>query len=738
MNTVLTLLAVTAALLFVDPLVPATRSSAERLAHAEAGDAGERSVPFNIHLTWDSRDGSDTTVVVAWATADSGSSAVQYGPTSSYGLEAMGASYYSGACEHYINEVRLSDLAPDTTYHYRCGSPSNWSADLTFRTGLPKGSTETFRFIAYGDSRTNYAQAEIVADAVWATDPDFVLHAGDFVTTGEYQSEWDQWFAAVDDLVGNRVHMGTLGNHDLRIGGAGLRNYTDQFAFPHNEEYYSFNYGNAHFVCVYLPEDASQIPDTSAQYQWLVNDLADADADPDIAWKFAWWHVPPYAASASHWAHNTTVINQIFPLFEQYGVQVVFQGHCHDYERTYMLKQDQVEQYGPLFADPQGGVISVITGGAGAPLANAGSEWWTAYSEQCYHFCRVTVEDTWLTLEAVYDDGVTVFDSFTIMLDGVFADLRAFWRFEEGSGSAAGDQSGYVNDGTISGANWTPLGPTGGGLEFDGVDDYVAVPNSPSLINPGEQLTLLAWVKPLLEAADTQTVIAKWYYDDSVAVPIDDRSFLLQVTPAGAVRFGLSGDGGTSNSVVVTSSGTIGSDVWSHVAATCGGDTMRVYISGAPDPQTAAFCSRIHPSGADLHIGRLRARDSGGQVWHDPFAGVIDEVRVYARALTAQEIQDDAAAWTTIARLEAGNLELHWSPLQIADSVFVFRETQAHFNPDMTGHANRVAALSVSASPFNSSYGVGDPGVNAFYRLVAYDAVFGGVRYSPTLGEFDF
>jgi hypothetical protein len=729
--------AIVVAVVLLASVPPDSPAHAGGLAPEGSKDGG-RSTPFNIHLTWDNQDGADTTVVVAWATADSGSTAVQYGFTDSYGLEALGASCYSRACDEYINEVRLSDLNPDTVYHYRCGSPSNWSADFTFRTGLPKGSTESFTFIAYGDSRTNLSQAQTVADAAWANDPDFVLHAGDFVATGEYQSDWNQWFAAVDDLVGNRIHMGTIGNHDLRIGGAGLRNYKDQFALPHNEEYYSFDYGNAHFVCVYLPEDASQIPDTSAQYQWLVNDLAAADADPDITWKFAWWHVPPYAASSSHWAHNTTVIGQIFPLFEQYHVQVVFQGHCHDYERTYMLKQDQVEQYGPLFADPQGGVISVITGGAGAPLTTSGSEWWTAYSEGCYHFCRVTVDDNWLTLDAVYDDGTAVFDSFTIMLDGVFDDLRAFWRFEEGGGNAAADQSGYANEGAVSGANWTPLGPTGGALEFDGVDDYVAVPNSPSLINPGEQLSLLAWVKPVLEAADTQTVVAKWYYDDSVAVPIDDRSFLLQVTPAGEIRFALSGDGSADSSTVVTSSGTIGSGVWTHVAATCDGDTMRVYIGGACDSQTANFSSRIHPSGADLHIGRLRARDIGGQTWHDPFAGLIDELRIYARALTVQEIQDDAAAWATWARLEAGDLQLHWDSLQIADSVFVFREPNAYFTPDMTGYANRVAAVSVSASPFNSPYGVGDPSVNAFYRLVAYDDEFGGVRYSPTLGEFDF
>jgi hypothetical protein len=731
-------------LLTVTAVVLVGAMALQRPAHAEqlgeelAGKDGGRSAPFNIHLTWDAQSGSDTTVVVAWATADSGSTAVQYGYTSSYGLETLGSSFYSTACEQYINEVRLTALSEDALYHYRCGSPSAWSDDRAFRTGLAKGSGQAFTFVAYGDSRTNTTQAGIVADAAHGTNPAFSLHAGDFVNVGENQPEWDAWFAEVDSLVSKQVHMGTVGNHDLRYSGAGLENYTDQFAFPYNEEYYSFDYGNAHFVCVYLPEGSSEVPETSPQYQWLESDLAAAAADPDITWKFAWWHVPPYAASASHWAHNTTVINQIFPLFEQYNVQVVFQGHCHNYERTYMLKQDQVEQYGPLFADPQGGVISVVTGGAGAPLATAGTEWWTAYSERCYHFCRVTVDDNWLTLDAVYDDGATVFDSFTIMLDAVFADLRAFWRFEEGSGAAAGDQSAYGNEGTVSGADWTPLGPTGRAMAFDGLDDYVAVPNSPSLINPGEKLTLLAWVKPMSGAPDTQTVVAKWFYDDSVEVPVDDRSFLLQVTPAGEVLFAVSSDGSADSSVTVTSWSTIDSDAWSHVAATCDGDSAKVYIDGVPDSEAVAFISRIHPSGGDLHIGIVRARDPLGQVWHHPFAGCIDELKVYASALTPQQIQEDATAWQVWARREATDLALHWSAVPGADSVFVFRDTEAYFDPDMAGYANRVGAVLPATSPFSSSYGVGDPGVNAFYRLVAYDTAFGGVRYSPTLGEFDF
>jgi hypothetical protein len=693
--------------------------------------------PFNIHLTWDQQDGSDTTIVIAWATADSGSTAVQYGLTDSYGSEVTGSSFYSSACEQYINEAILSELTPDTTYHYRCGSPGNWSDDHTFRTGLEKGSSDAFSFVVYGDSQINDTEAEMVADAVWSTGPAFVLHNGDFVMIGEDQLQWDRWFSVVDTLTPNCVHMGSIGNHDLKIDGAGLNNYLDQFALPHTEMYYSFDYGNAHFICLYLPYDESEIPDTSAQYQWLVNDLASAQSDPDILWRFAWWHVPPYSACANNWAHNTTVIDQLYPLLQQYDVQVVFQGHCHNYERTYMLRDDQIAQYGPLFVDPQGGVINIVTGGAGASLYNSGTEWWTAYSESCYHFCRVTIDNNWLTLEAVYDDGVTTFDSFSIMLQEEFADLRAFWRFEEGEGSTVGDHSDYANNGTVTGASWTETWERGRALAFDGVDDCVHIANSPSLANPAEEISLVAWIKTPGGGDHHHTVIEKWFYDEASVYPIHDRSFRLSVHPSGEVQFDLSSNGSSDSSVSLVSAGTVDLGGWTHIAATCDGDTMRIYIDGLPDPNTSYFAARIHPSGAGLHIGRLYAINSVGEEWHDPFDGAVDELRVYSRALSPSEILEDAEPWSVWASRESGDLTISWSPAPSADSVFVFRDTTPYFEPDVEGNTNRVASLPASDGSYGDSYGIGDPWNNAFYRLVAYSNAFGNIRYSLGLGEFD-
>jgi hypothetical protein len=331
---------------------------------------------------------------------------------------------------------------------------------------------------------------------------------------------------------------------------------------------------------------------------------------------------------------------------------------------------------------------------------------------------------------------VTTFDSFTIILQEEFADLRAYWRFEEGEGYETADWSDYPNVGTISGASWAPAWERGTALEFDGVDDYVTVPNSPSLIDPGEGISLVAWVKTPGGGDQSHTIVEKWFYDEASVYGIDDRSFRLLVNPDGTIQFDLSSDGSSDSTVSLVSADTINLSGWSHVAATCNGDTMKVYIDGIQDPNFSLFSERIHPSGADVHIGRLRATDAFGENWHDPFEGTIDEVRIYSLALSPSQIVEDATSWQVWADCEGADLALSWSLVPAADSVFVFRDT-TYFEPDLAGYTDRVASVSASDSVYYDSYGIGDLLYNAFYRLVAHSNTFANIRHSTLLGEFD-
>src|SRR6185503_15453317 len=130
------------------------------------------------------------------------------------------------------------------------------------------------------------------------------------------------------DLVRRLVFWPCLGNHDWST--ASGQPWRDAFVTPANnaagsENYYSFDFGNAHFTV--LNSNQSTSPG-SAQHDFLEEDLAATSQ----RWKFVVFHHPVY--SSSQHGSDTTIRSNLTPLFDAYGVDVVFMGHDHDYERT--------------------------------------------------------------------------------------------------------------------------------------------------------------------------------------------------------------------------------------------------------------------------------------------------------------------------------------------------------------------------------------------------------------------
>jgi glucose/arabinose dehydrogenase/PKD repeat protein len=194
------------------------------------------------------------------------------------------------------------------------------------------------------------------------------------------------------------------------------------------------------------------------------------------------------------------------------------------------------------------------------------------------------------------------------------------YGFNEGSEASVHDASGNGHTGTISGATWSPQGKFGPALAFNGLDNWVTV-NTTGLLDLTTGMTLEAWVFPLTTAG-TQDIIIK----EGATVDIYN---LYARNWRGVPEVNVS-VGGTNRAADGT---TLPTNVWTHVAGTYDGTTLRLYLNGVEVASTAVS-EPIAPSTGPVRIG-------GNSIWGEYFQGRIDEVRIYDRALTPAEIQTD-------------------------------------------------------------------------------------------------
>ena len=292
--------------------------------------------------------GTPTSVTVRWRTSIPADSAVRYG-TSLGTLNEM----VSSGTETTEHIVPITGLLPNTKYYYSVGTASETlegdASDYYIQT--TKGPGEPIRIWAIGDFGTGTAPQFDVRDSYYeftgSTHTDVWLQLGDNAypngTDSEYQAKN---FSVYDELYRKTVTWPTLGNHDGQSADSSSETgvYYDIFTLPRaaeagglasgTEAYYSFDYGNVHFVC--LDSYDTNRSTGGAMLTWLENDLAATAQD----WIIAFWHHPPYTKGS----HNSdTEIEHMemranaLPILEDYGVDLTLGGHSHVYERTFLI-----------------------------------------------------------------------------------------------------------------------------------------------------------------------------------------------------------------------------------------------------------------------------------------------------------------------------------------------------------------------------------------------------------------
>jgi len=198
--------------------------------------------------------------------------------------------------------------------------------------------------------------------------------------------------------------------------------------------------------------------------------------------------------------------------------------------------------------------------------------------------------------------------------------LVAAYAFEEGSGTTVADASGNGNTGSITAATWSTAGKFGKALSFNGTSARVLIPDSPTL-DLTSAFTLEGWAFPTATQAVWRTLV-----DKDV-----DRYYLMTSSDA----TGGPAVGGTfTNGTQLYAPAALAANTWTHLAATYDRTTLRLYVNGVQ------VASRSSTTAVDTSANNLNI---GANSYGEYFAGRIDEVRVYNRALTVNEIQTDMA-----------------------------------------------------------------------------------------------
>ena len=292
------------------------------------------------------QQGTPNSIVIQWRTSSTQNAQVNYG-TDPLNLNQT-ASNSTTSRDH---QVQLTGLSPNTEYYYQIGSSGSMfpmNNNQHFITSPPHGTAQPIRVWVLGDCGTKGSSQRSVRDAYYqytgSTHTDMMLFLGDNAYDDGSDSEYQLalFENMYEDQLAQTVAWSCTGNHDLGYGNSAV--YYSIFTHPKNgeaggvpsgtEEYFSFDYGNVHFIS--LESMYASKSTTGPMATWLVNDLSNT-VQP---WIVALWHHPPYSDGHDSDSEGSLVQmrENIVPILEQYGVDLVLNGHSHRYERTPLIK----------------------------------------------------------------------------------------------------------------------------------------------------------------------------------------------------------------------------------------------------------------------------------------------------------------------------------------------------------------------------------------------------------------
>jgi Calcineurin-like phosphoesterase len=332
---------------------------------------------------------SDRGVVIKWESNDATGS-VEWGATG-----ALGSSTDS-IIDSGVHEVSFDCLDPDTEYFYKAKSGGDETAVEWFYTA--KSGSDPFKFVVFGDNRTNSVEHGLVVDAIIAEAPDFVLNTGDLVDIGVLPGQWVDFWDVEEALSKNTPMFPVMGNHEAYGGQVFFRKFfSSPIARGKWTSSYAFVIGNSFFLSIDITRQYSPV---SEQGKWIAQMLEWASEAPSIKHAFVQAHLPPYSCSSHGEDLDVRSFrNTMTPIFEQYDIDMMFAGHDHNFQHSTVNDIDYI-----------------VAGGGGAPLYGVSPDTWTVSAEKTLNYVVVEVSGTVVTVTAKRPDG-GVIHTFSIDQD---------------------------------------------------------------------------------------------------------------------------------------------------------------------------------------------------------------------------------------------------------------------------------------------------------------------------------
>ncbi|CAG0884636.1 unnamed protein product, partial [Darwinula stevensoni] len=390
-------------------------------------------IPGQIHLSLGESSGE---MVVMWSTwLDTGTSEVIFrkeGDEKPWSTVTGTRTLFvdPGPKKHsqYIHRVTLTNLLPNTTYDYHCGSVLAWSAGYKFTT-FPDGSDWSPRLALFGDLGLINAQSipQLTKDVRQGM-YDAVLHVGDFAydMNDKDGTVGDDFMELMEPIAARLPYMTCVGNHEQAYN---FTHYKQRFAMPGGQEnmFYTFEMGPIKFIAIstefyyFLNYGYKQVV---FQYEWLERTLMEANQPENRAkqpWVIVFGHRPMYCSNSDRddCTKHETIIRVgvpllhffgVEPLLYKYGVDLAIWAHEHSYERLWPVYNRKVYN-GTDSANPYvnpGAPVHFTTGSAGCQEKTDSfgkKPEWSAFRSSDYGYTRLQAfNGTHLYFEQVSDD----------------------------------------------------------------------------------------------------------------------------------------------------------------------------------------------------------------------------------------------------------------------------------------------------------------------------------------------